>query len=141
MDNFLTLLHPKIVHFPIALFLTASGFEITGLIVRKDSLRQTAWFLYVFATLLTPLVVGTGLWEQDRLHLNHPILDQHKIFALFTMGVSLVTLPLLWFVKKKFLKYFHAFFVIILIAISGLVILTAHNGGRMVYEYSVGVEQ
>jgi len=141
MSDVLVLLHPKMVHFPIALFIAALGFEFIGCLARQESLRQTAWYLYIAAALMTPLVVRTGIWEQTRLHLSHPVLNQHRMFALWTMWVSLLSLPLLWFVKQKFSKYFHILFIVCLIGISTLVTLTGHNGGRMVYEYGAGVDQ
>ncbi len=141
MLDFLQPIHPKVVHFPIALFMTALGLDIVSLIFKKENLHKTAVHIYVIAALMTPLVVRTGLWEEERFNLSHPVLDQHRQFALWTMWVSLMSLPVLWFMKQKSQKFFRYFFIILLIVISGLVTLTGHNGGRMVYEYGAGVEQ
>ncbi len=133
-------LHPKLVHFPIALFVTALGFEIFALLFRKDRAHQTAIYVFVVAALASVGVVYSGLAEQTRLHLNHPILTQHRVFALWTMGVSLAALPVLWIVKALVPKYFRFVFLIVLLAVVSLVSVAAHHGGRMVYEYGVGVE-
>lgn len=140
MPEFLVPLHPKLVHFPIALFLTALGFELISLVLKKKSFHQCAMYMYIFASLLTPLVVRTGLWESERLHLNHPLLDKHKLLALWTMWVSLMSLPLLWLSYKEFSKYFRLIFFISVLILSGLVGYAAHLGGQMVYEYGVGIE-
>ena len=134
-------LHPKVVHFPVALFITALGSEILSWMTRKQFFHQCAVYLYVCAALLTPLVVRTGLWEEERLHLNHPLLDKHRLFALWTMWVSLMSLPVLWFLFQKHLKAFRIVFVLCLIAISIVVTLTGDKGGTMVYQYRVGVEE
>ena len=141
MLDFLQPIHPKIVHFPIALFMTALGLDFVSLILKKESLHKTALHIYVIAALMTPLVVRTGIWEEERFHLSHPVLDLHRLFALWTMWISLMSLPVLWFIKQKFQKFFRVLFMILLIGIAGLVTLTGHNGGRMVYEYGVGVDK
>ncbi len=140
LDYFIPL-HPKVVHFPVALFVSALVFDVLSLVLRKEILHKTAVNMYIFAALTTPIVVRTGLWEEDRLHLNHPVLNQHELFALRTMWVSLISLPLLWLIKIKIPQYFRLLFLILLIGTVTLVGLTAHNGGRLVYEYAAGVEK
>lgn len=140
MFEILQPLHPKVVHFPIALFITASGLEVLNWITRKKLFHQCAVCLYVLAALMTPLIVRTGLWEAERLHLSHPLLDQHQKYALWTMWGSLMSLPVLWFLFKKYLKAFRFVFVLCLIAVSVTVTLTGDKGGKMVYEYGVGTE-
>ena len=54
-------LHPMVVHFPIALFIAALGFDVSGLIFKKPNWHRTAVHLYILATLLTPLVLRTGI--------------------------------------------------------------------------------
>lgn len=141
MLDFLQPIHPKVVHFPIALFMTALGLDLASLIFKRESLHKTALHIYVIAALITPLVVRTGLWEEERLHLNHPILDKHRQFALWTLWASLTSLPVLWLIKQKSQKFFRIVFIISLIVIAGLVTVAGHNGGRMVYEYGVSVEK
>ncbi len=141
MFDFLQPIHPKVVHFPIALFMTALGLDMVSLVLKKESLHKTALHIYVIAALMTPLVVRTGLWEEERFHLSHPVLDKHRLFALWTMWVSLMSLPVLWFIKQKSQRFFRVVFILLIIGVAGLVTLAGHNGGRMVYEYGVGVEQ
>lgn len=133
-------LHPKLVHFPIALFVGALGFDVLSFLFKKEGLHKTALNMYILAALITPLVVRTGIWEAERLNLSHPILEIHKKFALWAMWGSLMSLPVLWFIKKEAPKYFRIVFLILLIGVVGIVSLASHNGGRMVYEYGVGVE-
>jgi uncharacterized membrane protein len=134
-------LHPMVVHFPIALFLTALGLDVFSFIFKKESLHRSALTLYVLATLLTPVVVRTGIWEAVKLGLKHPLLDQHRQYATWLMWFSLMSLPVLWLVKKEFSKYFRLIFIVTLIGASVLVSVAADKGGRMVYEYGVGIEE
>lgn len=141
MLEFLQPIHPKIVHFPIALFITALGLEVCSWIFNRDSLHKSAWHLYIVAAFLSIVVVRTGIWEEARLHLHHPVLELHETYALWTMWISLGALPVLWIMKRMAQKVFRVVFALVLIVISGLITVTAHQGGRLVYEYGVGVSQ
>ncbi len=131
--------HPLIVHFPVALFISALGVEALSLFFKNDTWHQTALHLYVLAALTTPFAVLTGLYEVDRFQLKHHVLNLHKNFGLLTMGVSLASLAILWFVSKKNPANFRAVFIIVLLLAVGFVSLAGFNGGRLVYEYGVGV--
>ena len=139
MLNFLIPLHPKLVHFPIALFVTALIFETLSRLTKKTLLSEAAILVYCFAAALTPIVVYTGLSEQTRLHLNHPVLTQHKNFGFLTMWISVGSLPLLWLMRKASEKIFRNFFFLLLLILTLSVTCTAYFGGKMVYEYSAGV--
>ena len=95
----------------------------------------------IFATAITPFVVLTGLQDADHLHLHHPVLTIHKNFALLTMWGSLVSLPILWLAKKKGENVLRIVFIVFLLMLAVSVSVTGYNGGRMVYEYGVGMEQ
>lgn len=135
------LLHPKVIHFPIALFISAMGLEVMSLLLKKEDLHKTAVNIYILATIMVPFVVWTGLSEAAQLHLNHPILAAHKRFALLTMWGSLTSLPIFWFIKKKSHKAFRIIFLLATLIITVFVSYAGHNGGRMVYEYGVGIEK
>lgn len=140
LDFHIHLLHPKLIHFPIALFLSAMGLEVLSLVFKKDSPHRTALHIYILAAVITPLAVLTGMQDAKRINLNHPILTTHKNFALLTMWVSLISLPIFWFIRKN-IKVFRIVFLIFTLIIVTFVTVTGHNGGRMVYEYGVGVEE
>ena len=83
----------------------------------------------MLAVLFTPIVVLAGLWEQQRLHLNHPVLEQHKAYAFATMGLSLISLPILWLLKKWPLKTYRLVITSLLLCLVILVAITAYLGG------------
>ena len=140
LDFYIHLLHPKLIHFPIALFLSAMGLEVLSLVFNKESFHRTALHIYILATLITPLAILTGLQDAKHIHLNHPVLTTHKNFALLTMWVSLASLPILWLIRKKE-KILRIVFLVFTLGIVTFVTIAGHNGGRMVYEYGVGVEE
>ena len=135
-------LHPMLVHFPIALFISALGFEAASLIFKKENFHRTALSLYIAATLMSPLAVQTGLWEEARLQIHHPVLETHEDFALLTMWSALASLPILWFVHgfaaKRNPKIFRGVFLICVLFVVTTLSIAAYNGGKMVYEYDIG---
>ena len=97
--------------------------------------------MFVLAAIFIPWVILSGLFEANRLNLHHPVLNAHKTFAFWTQGVFLAGLPLLWFVRLRNAKAFQRLFLAVLMLVSSLITLTAYEGGRMVYDYGVGVSQ
>jgi uncharacterized membrane protein len=141
MLEFLHPVHPKLVHFPVALFITALGLEILSWIAKKEIFHQCAVLMFIIAALATPVVVRTGLWEEEELRLGHPLLGQHQTFALWTMWTTLMSLPVLWYLRQNALRAFRIFFIVCLVCASVLVTLTADKGGKMVYEHGIGIEE
>jgi len=111
-----------------------------SLLFRNPNWHRTAVSIYIVAALLTPLVLRTGIEEAERVRLHHPILDQHRRYALWTMWTALMSLPVLYVFKKRFAKLYRIGFLVICIAVVSLVSLTADKGGKMVYQYGVGIE-
>ncbi len=136
----LHLLHPKVVHFPIALFLSAVGIEALSLIFKNDSMHRSAWHLYVLAVMLTPFVVLTGLNEANHLKLHHPVLDLHQRFAFLTMYGSGISFVILKIIQRKKPVIFRFAFLAVVFITAIFVSTAAYYGGEMVYEYGVGVE-
>ena len=134
-------LHPAVVHFPIALFLSALALEVLGRIFSREALHKSAVHIYLLAAFLTPFVALTGLREANELHLVHRVLDLHRIFALSTMWLALASLLMLWNIKRRIAGFFRTAFLIVLILLASFVSIAAYHGGRLVYEYSVGIEE
>ena len=132
-------LHPLIVHFPIALFITALGIEILSLIFKKEKLHQVAWYDYILGILACVAAV-LAAWR-DGETLKHPVFYTHKNLAYWTTSVALVSGVILPLVKRKSKKAFRIIFFISLILVASLVSLTGYYGGKLVYEYGVGVEE
>ena len=57
------------------------------------------------------------------------------------MWGSLISLPIFGLAKKRGEKVLRVVFIILLLMLAAFVSITGYNGGRMVYEYGVGMEQ
>ncbi len=135
----LHLLHPKLIHFPIALIVTGTVLEILSWIHRKDAWHNLALSMYLIGTAAIVLAVLTGLKDAAYFKIHHPVLNEHKLFAFLALGSAVVSWFTLFLVKRKSEKAFRILFLIFILLVCIFVVLAAHEGGEMVYEYGVGV--
>lgn len=139
MDQLTIHWHPVVVHFPIALLLTALILQAAGLCWQKESWQEAAMTIYLIAALILPVVVRTGSFEMEHLKLHHPVAEWHEELGEILLWTVLGSLPVLGGIHLWRRKWFPAAFLVVLAAAGVLVGLTAYNGGRLVYEYGVGV--
>lgn len=130
-------LHPKLVHFPIALVITAMILDVMGSIVKKDALYHAARYVFSLAAFFSILSLFTGLAEADRLHLNHPVLFAHRSYAFVLTVFSVIFSVALFFIPER---YKRPIFTIMLLICTVLVVATGHYGGQMVYGYGIGID-
>src|SRR5271165_1549593 len=82
--------HVVLVHFPIALFLTAVGFDFAAQWTKKPVLATVARYNLTIAAVATIPVVGTGLlaWQwQLEGHKLKGILVQHLVMGLLSSAL------------------------------------------------------
>ncbi len=134
-------LHPLFVHFPIALFISAMGLETAGFLLKKESLQRAAFYNYLLAIPFSLLAVGTGWMEAEHHHLvNHPVLNVHRLLGLSATALAVTSAIVLVILKKRQNRWFEILFLVSLILIATEIAVGGYYGGRMVYEYGIGVE-
>jgi len=140
----LTPFHPRLVHFPIALSLVGAFFVALGLFRRRKQ-----WIDYGQLSLLlgwfgVMAAIITGLIDQSRAPKSDAVaavINQH-----ITVGITLlisVGLALYWPLRNKRLFYegnARWGFLALLVIIVGLVFLEGWLGGKLVYQFGVGVK-
>ncbi|HVO78619.1 MAG TPA: DUF2231 domain-containing protein [Candidatus Bathyarchaeia archaeon] len=118
--------HVVLVHFPIALLITAVGFDFAGEWWKKPLLSTVARCNLAVAALATIPVVGTGLlaWQwQLEGHKLKGILLQHLVMGL----VSTALIWLVWWMHIRMKSSSLRMPVELLTALA--VAVTAHLGG------------
>jgi uncharacterized membrane protein len=145
-SNFLAELHPKIVHFPIALLSTYAILEIIGVLFNKDFLNKSALLLLclgVVAAFFAVLSGGEALsaftfWTKE----STEVLNEHQKFATFLLWFSLIVCAfrLLLTVKKKFIGLKKIVFIIFSLIILFLVYNTGEQGGKLVTKFGIGTD-
>jgi uncharacterized membrane protein len=140
-------IHPLLVHFPIALLITAAALDLVGWAFRRNTpLREAATVLYVAGTgaALAAYVTGRAasqiLWFPG---MAQAVVREHWDWAFRTVWFfSMMTAVRLLLLRPSRRDPSPA--LIAALALSGLVgigllIETGDRGGRLVYQHGVGV--
>ncbi|MGE5496537.1 MAG: DUF2231 domain-containing protein [Syntrophothermus sp.] len=152
--DFIAGLHPKVIHFPIVLFLTYSLFEIAGIVLKKDFLSKSAFFLLIMAVMGAIAAVLTGdqaaqmadKWADllDNTDIIIPLgaIENHEEFANITMWyfAAVAVLRIYLTIRKRFDGWLKYSFIVLALIGCFLVYQTALLGGRLVYHNGVGTE-
>lgn len=148
--EFLAGLHPKFVHFPIALFLAYTLFEIAGIIIKKDFLGKAAYILLLMSILGAVAAVLTGNQASDiaeklvDLDVRIPLgaISRHEDYATYALWYMFILAAFRTYlmVKKKFQGWLKYSFIVLSLLGSLLIYEAALLGGKLVYQYGVGTE-
>ncbi len=132
--------HPMMVHFPIALIVLANLMEMGSLLLKRESWHLTAKHLFIVAAIFTPLAVGSGWLEHEKLKISHPVMKSHELLGFLTWAIIWVGGIIWLWAQRQNLKWARLVFILTLAVALGMVVSTAHYGGKLVFEYGVGVE-
>jgi uncharacterized membrane protein len=134
-------IHPLIIHFPIALLMSAALFYALAWVFRKDTLTATAFFLLILGALSACVAAGTGLYAEDGVMVSFSVrehlLDVHERFMLVTTGLSII-LSIWAVIARPFPKKGRPIFLLLFLALLVVMTLGADYGARMVYDYNAG---
>ncbi len=144
--EFLAGLHPKVVHFPVALFITYIVLEATGVIFKKEFFLKAAHLILLLGVIGAFFAVLTGNQAfsnyEQWTDASKALFLEHQNFANLSVWyfTALLVARTYFVLKKKFslrLKY-----IILIASLFGgyLVYQTAEHGGELVYKYGVGTE-
>ena len=144
--DFLSTLHPKVIHFPIAFLLGYFLFELLGVIFKKDFLSKAAHLLLFLGVLGALAAVLTGHEAEEAFDYwnkkSGALMEEHEMYANITLWYFTALLLLRTFVafNKKFIGIVR--YVILVLALVGVyfVFQTGDHGGKMVYKYGVGTQ-
>jgi uncharacterized membrane protein len=139
--------HPLVVHFPIALVLSATALLLAARLLRSESLAATAatvgtWNLCLGAVAaLFTLATGLGaVLDLDVSAAVHQAISIHVKWAMLT--TLLLVLLAVWRGAGTASRSRPSWiFLIVLIAASCTLSYTAYRGAKNVYEYGVGVKK
>ena len=140
--------HPMLVHFPIAFFLGSLAME--GIAVsRNEKFHFVAtWMLYL-GTISAAVTIPTGFLAMNSLAAQsalghagpgHEYIHIHRnwMVAVTLLGLCL-SLYLFWINKKKKWASHCWKFLVGLVVLSALLVMGADRGGRLVFEFGIGV--
>lgn len=137
--------HPIVVHFPLALVVTAAIVLLAARIVRKPSWAVAlatvgTWNLCLGAAAAV-IALGSGLAAAIDLQLStaarHAV-SLHVLWALFTT-LALLLLAVWRGAGNAAESRPSPLFLLVLVAATGALVVTGYRGGQNVYRYGIGV--
>ena len=144
--NFLAEIHPKVVHFPVALLTTYSLLEIVGIVFKKEFISQSALLILCLGVVTAFVAVLTGnqastdfnFWTDD----SSALLVEHQTYATYLLWLSVLVCGFRIFVvlKKKFSGITKYLFILFALMILFLVYQTGIHGGDLVKKYGIGTD-
>ena len=139
-------LHPLLVHFPIGLMVTAAVVDLAGLATDpRSTLRRAATGLYLAGAAALVAAYFTGRSDAALVRIPgpaHALVDEHWTWALrTTIYMGVFTLGRLGLELAGLLSGRGRWLPVVAGGLVGILLLfqTAERGGRLVYEYGVGV--
>jgi uncharacterized membrane protein len=134
-------IHPIMVHFPIAIIIIATCYDLFRIIVkRKLSPRQGFW-LWVIAFISAWIAVGTG--PEDDARGNTNLFHTHENLAHLTTILTFVVVAFRFYFiykRKELLKSLLTVYCILSILCTAGILSVGYYGGKMVYDQGVGVK-
>ena len=144
--SFLADIHPKVVHFPVALLITYSLLEIIGIAFNKEFISKSALLILCLGVVTAFFAVLTGnqaasefdFWNEK----SNALLNEHQTYATYLLWFSAIICGLRIFVvlKKKFTGIFKYIFILIALIMIIIVYQTGMHGGDLVKKFGVGTE-
>ena len=139
------LLHPIVDHFLIALPVVILLLELMNLIMKKKAVGGVSFFLIVLTVLAAAGAYLTGLTDGKEAYpaladAAKTALSEHKLLGTYLLLGSgvLLLLKLLAMTGNKILK---GLYVLALIAFVAVLFKQGKEGGELVYEHGLNVEQ
>ena len=136
-------LHPKIVHFPVAMLFLAGICYLLHFFIKNQYLDRFGFFLHLGGTIATVAAIFSGNYAESTIiqtETIHEIVEEHEFLGMLTGWVF--GLLLVWAYlrqKSKFMVEKVAFLVIFVLGLGILTIGAAH-GGELVYDHGAGVK-
>jgi len=144
--SFLADIHPKVVHFPIALLTTYSLLEIVGIVFKKEFISKSALLILCLGVFTAFFAVLTGnqaasefgFWNEK----SNSLLNEHQTYATYLLWFSVIVCGFRIFVvlKKKFTGIINYIFILFALIIIFLVYETGMHGGDLVKKFGIGTD-
>lgn len=138
----LHLVHPVLVHFTVAFLVTGGLCEAFGIFRGNERVERFGGALVVIGALVLVPTVATGFLAQNTITPppgSTPALEQHERFAIIALGVFLVTMLWKGWDRGRVRESNRAMYAVLLLVAVAVLLWVAYLGGRLVYEFGVGV--
>ena len=134
--------HPALIHYPIALVAVAALFQLLALIWPERRFTVSALIALGAGGLVAVAAAVTGTAQEEAVRELSGIaetLERHEdLGTLSAVLMNALALGGLYLYLKE--KLPAPLFLVLLVRLSGLLILTGHWGGLLVFQYGAGLQ-
>ncbi len=135
-------IHPMVVHFPIALFITSVVFDFLAMRWRHKSFQDTGFYTLIAGLLGAAAAVLTGALAEEAVEnkgIPESVIEIHEALGYATLLFFIGLLALRLLMRWKLIRESPALYLAM--GVIGIVILSAtgYFGGSLVYDFGAGV--
>ena len=133
--------HPLVVHFPIALVLSAFLVDVLALILKRPHLHRVALWNLCLGTAGAAAAVWTGLQAHDVAKHSFEIwevMELHEKLGITTLILGLMACGLRLGMRDRLGWRLRVFAMLLMLAMVSTLAYGAFLGGRLVFEFGVG---
>jgi uncharacterized membrane protein len=126
--------HPILVNFTAALLPLALLSDILGLVLRRPSLHNVAWWMILYETAITPLTAAAGWWWKHQVGSSLPprLITVHQWLGTSVAVIFIVIAIWRWRIHKRGVSPPAAYLAFALFAVLALV-YQGSLGGAMLF--------
>ena len=134
--------HPILVHFVIAPLIIAFVFDFLWIFKKEDFFQKFSWYNLNIAGTFGVLSIISGLIAEENVifsEVSKEAFESHEEFAF--IFIILLIIQVLWRIglNGKYPKKLMYVYYLLLITSLFSVIYTGYLGGKLVFEYGIGV--
>jgi len=139
-------LHPPVVHFAIALSITGVVFELLGRVLHKKELTEAGFYTLLVGVLFLWLAWFTGHSAEELVEEfvekspAYELLELHEGIGNFLPFFFTLLAGIRVYLKIKDSRKLRILFLLLGVIGIILVVVQGRLGGKLVYEYGVGVK-
>jgi uncharacterized membrane protein len=139
LDPLRPLLHPILVHFPIALLCVSVALDITGYFLGVIHLTRAGFYLLVLGVAGAGVAALAGPDHAIGSAAADALLIAHQNFALLTVALGVSLLLVRFFAADGIVAPWALLYLVVSLALLGVLALTGYYGGELTYHQGAGV--
>jgi uncharacterized membrane protein len=143
MSSFLNslrpLLHPILVHFPIALLFASVALNLAGYIFRIVNLTRAGFYLLALGVAGAGVAALVGPDHATGSAAADALLILHQNFALLTVALGVSLLLVRFFAAEGIVNPWALLYFLVALTLLGVLALTGYYGGELTYHQGAGV--
>lgn len=139
ISNLRPLLHPMLVHFPIALLFASVALDWLGLWLNHAGLTRAGFYTLVLGAMGAGLAALSGPDHVTGSAVVNSLFVSHQNFALLTVALAVSMVVVRFFAVDGITGPWALGYLVSTLALLTVVSLTGYFGGELVYHQAIGV--